>query len=842
MGHGQGWRSTLQGELADRHGRSAICVEIAASRFGALVSTIKLTRQEYFGYASLLPAVDKLDDAGPNPRVFSLLLAHILDNNYALLSLFKNGGEDIDAEALEKVGDVRLRWPAAIPLLWAYVLGASPSAKGKEPAALYDAARSGLVEREASPMQQKLVLVLFRVLLLAAKSTPNLYLIKSFIPELGDFLITRLYGWGTPRHFDDTFPPREEWYADAVEGKEAKPEWSAPTADLRAVYLSMLKRILEAGTTTEETWRLFSLVRKVPPAARVVTPLPETPDTTGSGKLFRGRAPLKIATDTPLEGETLDNEVLSLIHNAVSHHNPDSFVFRSSPNDTSGIEVPDLGKPWPSSTKGFFFSCWIRISKLNEAITLLHLGQKDQPYPLLQVRVLENSQIGITTSNHSDTKAPEEVICGSPDALIPHGEWVSFAVGCRKGRSTAGGGGEARFYINGVRVGAVRVAYPVPKPGLKLEHQRRFEGIRVNVGRGPSHEDETPEADASFARAEDNEWLLGRALMLDEVVNEDLVMLMHRLGPRYHGNYQEALGKFLTYENATAINVYLHSLAQAAKQKTLALLPSNSVIVRAVRTGPAIPEDSIVFSLNAKDTFDDDPDHVLNATIPHATRAGDFKFGRAVLHGAVFPFSTVDLDVGITAVGGAVVALKMIDISRTPEELAMTVGILHNLTRDSWQTSEEMERIHGYELLAAILRPKMKLVNVNCARTLLLIVGVDDQKVENAVVNNSTAYRALGLEFELWALACKDVQELYFKHFEELLAVSNHKRYNLLRTFQRSNIVRKLLYAMRSGLYDLETLPMAVNTLKVALVARWSAEDALKPIFAYAVSALCQSK
>lgn len=808
-----------------------------------VLEIVSANEQDHFGYASLLPAVNRLDETSPNPRVFSLLLAHILDNNYALLSLFKGGGE-IDAEALDKVGDVRLRWPAAIPLLWAYVLGPPPSGKGKERAVLHDAARSGQVEKNASPVQQKLILVLFRVLLLAAKSTPNLYLIKSFLPELGDFLITRLYGWRAPRHFDDTFPPREEWFADAVESKETAPEWSAPTPELREVYLSLLKRVLEAGTSTEETWRLFSLVRKVPPQAREATPQPETPDATEKSekqKPFRGKAPLRIATDTPVEGETLDEEVLNLIHNAMTQRNPDSFVFRSSQSDASGIQVPDLGKPWPSSTKGFFFSCWLRISKLNEAITLLHLSQKDQPYPLLQIRVLENSQIGITTSSYSDTTAPEEVVCGSPDALVPHNEWVFFAAGCRKGRSTTGGGGEARFYINGVRVGAVRVAYPVPKPGLKLEHQRRFEGIQVNVGRAPIQDNEVPEADTSFARAEDNEWLLGRALMLDEVVNEDLVMLMHRLGPRYHGNYQEALGKFLTYENATAINVHLHTMAQAAKQKTLALLPSNSAVVRAVRTGPAIAEDSIAFSLNAKDTFDGDYDHVLNAAIPHAARARDFKFGRAELHGAVFPFSTVDLDVGITTVGGAVVALKMIDIARTSQELAQTVQILYDMTKDCWQTSEEMERIHGYELLAAILRPKMKLVTVECARTLLLICGVDYSKSEDAVVNNTTAYRALGLEFELWALASKEVQELYFDHFEMLLATSQHKRYNLLRTFQRSNIVRKLLYAMRSGLYDVETLPMAVDALKTALIARWSAEDALKPIFAYAVSALCQS-
>lgn len=804
------------------------------------VSLAKTDHQERFGYASLLPAINSLDQHGLSPRVFSLLLAHIFDNNYALLSLFQSDSDSIDTSALGKVGDLRLRWPAAIPLLWAYVLGPPPSAKGKERAVVQDLAQSGQVEKEASPTQQKLMLLFFRVLLLAARSIPNLYLIKSYLPQLGDFLITRLYGWRIPRHFDDTFPPREEWFANVNAVRETKPEWTAPTQELKEVYLALLKRVLEAGTNTEEAWRLFSLVRKVPVATRASTPQPDTPNSTV--KPFRGKAPLKISIDTPVEGETLDAEVLDLIQKAMARRNPNSFVFRSSHDDDCGIDIPDVGKPWPSSTRGFFFSCWIRISKLNEAITLLHLSQKDQPFPLLQIRILENSQIGITTSGYSDTKAPEEVVCGSPHALLPHGEWVHFAAGCRKGRSATGGGGEARFYINGTRVGAVRVAYPTPKPGLKLEHQKRFEGIRINVGRRPIPEEEELQGDAAIARTEENEWLLGRALMLDEVINEDLVMLMYRLGPRYHGNFQEALGKFLTYENATAINVHLHVLAQAAKQKTLALLPSNSAIVRAVKTGPAIPEDSIVFSLNAKDKLDSDYDHVLNAAIPHASRAKDFKFGRGRLHGAVFPFYTTDLDVGITTVGGAVVALKMIDMARTSDELATTIQILHDMTRDCWETSEEMERIHGYELLAAILRPKMKLVNDSSAQTILSILGVDENNPEDAVVNNSTAYRALALEFELWALAKPEVQKVYFQHFEALLSNSKHKRYNLLRTFQRSNIVRKLLFALRSGLYDSETLPMAVATLKTTLTARWSAEDALKPTFAYLVSALCQSE
>lgn len=54
-------------------------------------------------------------------------------------------------------------------------------------------------------------------------------------------------------------------------------------------------------------------------------------------------------------------------------------------------------------------------------------------------------------------------------------------------------------------------------------------------------------------------------------------------------------------------------------------------------------------------------------------------------------------------------------------------------------------------------------------------------------------------------------------------------------------MVRKLLYAIRSGQYEPAAIPHAVDTLKLALTTRWSSEDAIKPVFSYLVSALCQS-
>jgi hypothetical protein len=109
----------------------------------------------------------------------------------------------------------------------------------------------------------------------------------------------------------------------------------------------------------------------------------------------------------------------------------------------------------------------------------------------------------------------------------------------------------------------------------------------------------------------------------------------------------------------------------------------------------------------------------------------------------------------------------------------------------------------------------------------------------------------------MWSYGPLGVTALYLEHFQYLLVDSKHRRFNLLRTFQKSAMIRKLLYALRSGLFDAAVVPVVVgkwvrsvgkmsadmaDTLKFALEVRWSSEDSIKPVFSYLVTALCQSE
>ena len=147
--------------------------------------------------------------------------------------------------------------------------------------------------------------------------------------------------------------------------------------------------------------------------------------------------------------------------------------------------------------------------------------------------------------------------------------------------------------------------------------------------------------------------------------------------------------------------MYLSNLAANATDKKLFTSPAHSILVRAIRQGPAISEDAILLSLSAKDfvVMEDGPDVCHNAGVPHPYRAKQVKHGMAHLVGNVEVYSAMALDESVACVGGGTVILKMIDLSASTEELAVTLGLMRDMIKDSWSASEEMERIRKHASL-----------------------------------------------------------------------------------------------------------------------------------------------
>lgn len=98
---------------------------------------------------------------------------------------------------------------------------------------------------------------------------------------------------------------------------------------------------------------------------------------------------------------------------------------------------------------------------------------------------------------------------------------------------------------------------------------------------------------------------------------------------------------------------------------------------------------------------------------------------------------------------------------------------------------------------------------------------------------NSVAYRAIALDFELWARTRKEIQRVHLEHFTTLLYTSRFKRFNIKQRFAKLGLVRKLLFVLQTEWYQHDMISFVVDALKVAAQANFSPDDAIKPIISF---------
>ena len=309
-----------------------------------------------------------------------------------------------------QLGEIIVKRPDALPLLWAYLCGVDASVshatspiKGKGRARDHDVSLGGFETK--SRLTAHLVKLTFQILLAAVSaSIANLFAIRPHLPYLPEFLITRLYCLPVERKYDVTFPPREGWYDPEQDGDNqmVEEEWCAPEPSLRKVYLALLRRLLEAGVDQKVAWRLFGQVKtpltssKMDNATSIETqsePLTTTRESSGSQTSTEEeqvlRAPRKTPKPPPLhidmapptmdDGEKLDPEVLDLLRHAMKSRWPDVFVFRGGSGESEdGLVLPDIGRAWPAASKGFHFSVSVRYFTPEDLLRTTVLGVHHQ--------------------------------------------------------------------------------------------------------------------------------------------------------------------------------------------------------------------------------------------------------------------------------------------------------------------------------------------------------------------------------------------------------------------------------------------------------------------------------
>lgn len=134
------------------------------------------------------------------------------------------------------------------------------------------------------------------------------------------------------------------------------------------------------------------------------------------------------------------------------------------------------------------------------------------------------------------------------------------------------------------------------------------------------------------------------------ISGDDLPRLIHHLGPRYSGNFQDpALVKCLTYEASTSLNMFLSTIAS---KQTASV--TQSVLMKAIKDGLGIPEASIIFAFSPLNTHQSG----LSTSVPINGFSRNFK-----IEGDVFIVKAACLDMALWKIGGAAVALRLVQVA-----------------------------------------------------------------------------------------------------------------------------------------------------------------------------------
>ena len=103
---------------------------------------------------------------------------------------------------------------------------------------------------------------------------------------------------------------------------------------------------------------------------------------------------------------------------------------------------------------------------------------------------------------------------------------------------------------------------------------------------------------------------------------------------------------------------------------------------------------------------DSDMPVILNCGVPRITDALAVENGFGTTIGDPVIVIPQCLDDTMWVLGGCAVGLRMVDKASSADELLLATKVFFEIIRLSWRNSEDMERGHGYGILAFLFKGK----------------------------------------------------------------------------------------------------------------------------------------
>ncbi|KAF9117001.1 hypothetical protein BGX27_007055 [Mortierella sp. AM989] len=523
--------------------------------------------------------------------------------------------------------------------------------------------------------------------------------------------------------------------------------------------------------------------------------------------------------------------LLDMLLHGVTHSRWPSFV---QFDGYSRLDLRSLGAHNFPPANGYTFLAWLCIESFDEelGIQILEISDEDQRcYLSVQIEP-ETHKLVVSVSHHQSVSFSF--------VAFEIGRWYHLALVHSKPK-LATPVGALSVYIDGILGDKVKCPYLSSPNGE----------IKGYLGRHQKPKMTAKKEGSTLS------WNLGPCYLVDEPLEVQIMDVLYNLSPRYHGNFQDSLGKFQTYETSTALNINL----EAARRRSSPNSRNHEeqvALMNAIRgtIGNSIPEDKLVFAFSGGNLLDAADTRTVGAMagIQQKDQFCRILFNSAIprIHRGINPLSAIGILVGsplvaaprglddsIWKVGGCVVALRIVESAKDTATLEKAVLLLDQLIRCSWRNSEDMERIFGYEILGYILKQKKSLFSIEMMNTLLGVVGMDLEYPDDSVITNSFAFRHLMLDMDIWKKTDIEIQLLHLEQFKIFLQHSHKASLNVKR-LSTMHVVKKMLTPLRTGNYPPIQLPNYVDAMKTVVFNHFSTET-VRNLATFLVSTLKQT-
>ncbi|KAK2725772.1 hypothetical protein QYM36_000305, partial [Artemia franciscana] len=466
---------------------------------------------------------------------------------------------------------------------------------------------------------------------------------------------------------------------------------------------------------------------------------------------------------------------------------------------------------------GMTYSSWIYVEKYSDSKSELHpirlltvvrsISGKDEQFICLALTLSARDRALIVSTQESplskatgdwepDVTGEGAVRIWNPE-LVQEGQWNHMVFVFNKAVLKHS---QFSLYINGQHIHTCKLQYVSQNPAGVTGNLIITRSVNAFIGTSPA-----------WRKISRLAWRQGPCHLVEDVWTPHIVERVFSLGPRYLSCFQapEMPGISDPLSPLVPEEKIIFSINAGAT--------SSLTLAKIKKVFNKIDSKSIAKQLGMSPNENSTPIHILHNAAGHLGGPARSLGGVVIGYMGARVFNPRPVSTVIQAIGGTSVLLGLIAMANDTETLYASVKVLVCIIRSEPSIDKEMERTLGYQTLATLLRRHKPLLNNHVLQLIFSLVGTVNSGKETLIIpSNTTAFRDLLCDLEVWTGTSGDLLRSLLEHFSELLSESSEKKSNL-KALRDLNMAARLLYLLKESPLTISTTQAALNVLRLLL-------------------------